>query len=176
MGGPTKGIENGKYKWIGLAYPGNVIQVLDIVDGQDGKKWAKIQSVSNSIVPDSTKINYVKTPHLVHQCFGWNSNNELFPLVGNKGGCVVPVVGETNWYIPMGELQPIHVTQNMNIRSNPSTLSTIVGSKPNGSEVYFSELSERNNLNDNLWGKLSDGSGWIAIKVGGVRYTDWQFI
>lgn len=175
--GPTKGVnENGKYRWIGLSYPGNVIQVLDIVDGQDGKKWAKIKSVSNNIIPNSTKINYIKTPYLVHQCFGWNSKNELFPLVGNKGGCVVPVVGETDWYIPMSELRSIKTLQNMNIRSSSNTSATIVGSKPKGSEIYISELNDRNKLSDDLWGKLSDNSGWIAIKVNNVRYTDWQFI
>ncbi len=175
--GPSKGVnENNKYRWIGLTYPGNVVLVEDIVDGQDGRKWAKIKSVSNntSVAPDATKINYIKTPHLVHQAFGWNAKNELFLLTGNKGGCVVPVVGESEWYIPMDELRPIHTLQSMNVRNAPNTSAEIIGGKAKGEKIYISKLSERNNINDDLWG-LTD-EGWIVIKVSGTRYTDWQFV
>lgn len=171
-GGPTKGIDGeGRYKWIGLAYPGNVLMVKAIIIGQDGRKWAAIQSVNNAAPPDPKEINYLRTPHLVHQCYGWNPSNVVFPLTGQKGGCVVPVVGEDLWFIPMSALRLIKPLTNMNVRATPSMNAEIVGSHRKGEALNFKETTPRTSASGDLWGRTPDG--WVAIKVSGHNYTDW---
>lgn len=173
-GGPSKGVQNGKIKMVGLAYPGNVVLVHEKVQGLK-ESWARIQCVDLNSPPNPDQINYVKTPWLIHQAFGWNSKNELFPLTGAKGGCVIPVIGEDPWYIPMSELRFPNLIEGMNVRSGPGLNYPIIGSKGKG-PVLFTQLSPRETIHDDLWGKTA--YGWIAISVrisGRVyKFTDWK--
>lgn len=117
-----------------------IVEFSEIVSGSDGGgKWGKL-----------------------------SDNTGYISIVGKSGTvyCTELTVYTTNTSTNTGDDYSVTTDgSNLNIRSKPSTSEPIVGKLANGEKVKISETTVVGE--DDVWGKLADGRGWVAIKYNG---------
>lgn len=109
--GPSKGISNGKLWLICLVYWMQIVNVLEIVVGVDGRLWGRCQSLGlNNPVPDPSIINYQNTPWLVqHVTFQNNRDQQVDTGVFVTDNVYVPIISavENQFFLPMEVLEKL---------------------------------------------------------------------
>jgi len=166
--GPTKGVENGYVKWIGLLWPGrNIVKVQEIVNG-----YGRVNGIS---VPEVGSVNPFDNPDVVSMVYDYNKTNGW----GERTKPVyVPILGGP-WWVDMGMLvsvdaqlpKSVKVTgfPGLNVRSSPTTAAPVVRSVATGQSVTIFEVIIGRG---GLWGRV-DG-GYLSLRNNGSNWTRWK--
>ena len=165
-----------------LTMGGNLITLNEIAGG-----WGRVRTMSYTD-PEFEDIHYLTRPDLVHKfvLVGWRKPTRKTYLANPPppyGDLYYPLVSSLPVWIPMELLEPFPFLpmQVTGVVDQPFYQEPSRESKPTGSEFSKDEIGnlvEYFPSGSEVWGKLSNTTGWILLfrylNTGPTYFTTWE--
>ena len=176
--GPSQGLDvlKDKLKYLGLTWAGrNIVHIKTIVEGLDGQKWGEVETISENLVPDITKVNRFSCPATIHTMYGFSASTKYYSL---PFSCYLPLLSTSPFYVPMNTLVSVDSMlpktvkgiswPYLNVRETPESTLVVGRILPYTSTIIL----EVKIANNGIWGR--NDKGWLALRFNDKNMTDWK--